>query len=300
MGGFNYGGYGDGTNWSKERGDGPAPGGGSHGTGGGNSGGSGQSNSALHWSVMNTGDTYKSKWGTVKINGLGDAVMDGVVITYENSSLVEDERGMLVYVLNSKLAKETKPFKNYGNNESLTNKKRAGKNPVSEYAIPKGIYESFLKGVVPNGYWINDGKVMTRITETYEINGGGKGNDRIGTRKRDVEIASLTNAYERGKKNGGGTNHGKSTQAYAPPLTWGPWVELAGSTGRNVYTINFDTESQAPSTFDVQIEYPGSDGTKSIKTMGPGSYQVTDNYGIGKERARFKSHSVGQNIRVNY
>lgn len=44
MGGFNYGGFGDGTNWSKERGDGPAPGGGSHGTGGGNSGGSGQSN----------------------------------------------------------------------------------------------------------------------------------------------------------------------------------------------------------------------------------------------------------------
>lgn len=299
MGGFNYGGYGDGTNWSKERGDGPAPGGGSHGTGGGNSGGSGQSNSALHWSVMKTGDTYKSKWGTVKINGLGDAVMDGVVITYENSSLVEDERGMLVYVLNSKLAKETKPFKNYGNNESLTNKKRAGKNPVSEYAIPKGIYESFLKGVVPNGYWINDGKVMTRITETYEINGGGKGNDRIGTRKRDVEIASLTNAYERGKK-GGGTNHNKSKQAYAPPLTWGPWVDLGESVGRNVYTVNFDTESDAPSSFDVQIEYAGSDGMKSIKTMGPGSYQITDNYGAGKDRARFKSHSIGQNIKITY
>lgn len=36
MGGFNYGGgKGDGTNWSKERGDGTTPGGGSHGTGGG-------------------------------------------------------------------------------------------------------------------------------------------------------------------------------------------------------------------------------------------------------------------------
>lgn len=33
MGGFNYGGYGDGTRWSSERGDGPAPGGGT-GTGG--------------------------------------------------------------------------------------------------------------------------------------------------------------------------------------------------------------------------------------------------------------------------
>lgn len=140
---------------------------------------------------------------------------------------------------------------------------------------------------------------MTRITETYEINGGGKGNDRIGTRKRNVEIASLTNAYERGKK-GGATNHGKSTQAYAPPLTWGPWVDLGSSVNRNVYTVSFDTKSQAPSSFDVQIEYAGSDGMKAIKTMGPDSYQITDNYGAGTDRARFKSHSVGQNIRVNY
>lgn len=35
MPGFNYGGHGDGTNWSSERGDGPEPGGGSRGTGGG-------------------------------------------------------------------------------------------------------------------------------------------------------------------------------------------------------------------------------------------------------------------------
>ncbi|WP_283603736.1 colicin-like pore-forming protein [Serratia proteamaculans] len=34
MGGFNYGGKGDGSGWSRERGDGPTPGGGSHGTGG--------------------------------------------------------------------------------------------------------------------------------------------------------------------------------------------------------------------------------------------------------------------------
>ncbi|ELK2379634.1 hypothetical protein RU030_004485 [Salmonella enterica] len=35
MPGFNYGGHGDGTSWSSERGDGPKPGGGSHGRGGG-------------------------------------------------------------------------------------------------------------------------------------------------------------------------------------------------------------------------------------------------------------------------
>ncbi|EFG8320749.1 TPA: hypothetical protein OQQ84_003833 [Shigella boydii] len=38
MPGFNYGGHGDGTGWSSERGDGPAPGGGMQGNGGGHSG----------------------------------------------------------------------------------------------------------------------------------------------------------------------------------------------------------------------------------------------------------------------
>ncbi|HAU2961131.1 TPA: hypothetical protein JC757_005084 [Salmonella enterica subsp. diarizonae] len=43
MPGFNYGGHGDGTSWSSERGDGPKPGGGSHGRGGGKNRGSGRS-----------------------------------------------------------------------------------------------------------------------------------------------------------------------------------------------------------------------------------------------------------------
>ncbi|OMP91100.1 hypothetical protein BZP36_22205 [Raoultella terrigena] len=40
MGGFDYGGAGDGTSWSSESGYGPDPGGGSNGSGGGDSGGS--------------------------------------------------------------------------------------------------------------------------------------------------------------------------------------------------------------------------------------------------------------------
>lgn len=48
MGGFNYGGYGDGTDWSSERGDGPTPGGGSQGNvGDGNQGNGNNSSTAM-------------------------------------------------------------------------------------------------------------------------------------------------------------------------------------------------------------------------------------------------------------
>lgn len=105
---------------------------------------------------------------------------------------------------------------------------------------------------------------------------------------------------ERDIKNNIGKNHSKSAQGWAPPLTWGPWVDLASHQGQDVYTISFDSESQAPSSFDVQIEYAESSQMKSVNTMGPGSYQVTDNDGAGTDRIRFKSHSIGQNVRINY
>ncbi|MCF6688289.1 hypothetical protein INS55_05700 [Raoultella terrigena] len=98
----------------------------------------------------------------------------------------------------------------------------------------------------------------------------------------------------------GGQNHGASTQAWAPPLTWGPWVDLASHQGTDVYTINFDTVSEAPSSFDVQIQYTGKNSMVTVNTMGPGSYQVINNDGAGTDRIRFKSHSLGQNISVQY
>lgn len=64
--------------------------------------------------------------------------------------------------------------------------------------------------------------------------------------------------------------------------------------------IHFNTISQAPSSFDVQIEYASSSQMKSVNTMGPGSYQITDNDGAGTDRIRFKSHSIGQIIRIDY
>ncbi|HDL6963403.1 TPA: hypothetical protein PXM28_002722 [Yersinia enterocolitica] len=91
-----------------------------------------------------------------------------------------------------------------------------------------------------------------------------------------------------------------TVQAWAAPLFWGPWVNLAGhSSSSTVYTVSFDTESDTPSSFDVEIEYTTESHLEQVFTMGPGNYQIKAS-GAGTDRIRFKSHSVGQVIRVNY
>lgn len=177
--------------------------GGSNGTGGGNNGGNGNGGSGvsgINWSVLKFGDTIQTKWGTIRIDSYGRPVMNGVIMTYENSSLIDDGSGGLVRAFNSDIQKDQSKPKNYGNNQSPSNPKYSGKNPVAEYRLPLDIYNSFLNGIIPKGYWLSNNKVMTQIVETYVIRGGGKGDDRLAERKYDAEIASLTNAYERGEK----------------------------------------------------------------------------------------------------
>ncbi|WP_302051718.1 colicin Z C-terminal domain-related protein [Photorhabdus heterorhabditis] len=61
-------------------------------------------------------------------------------------------------------------------------------------------------------------------------------------------------------------------QAWAPPLTWGPWADLLEHAGGpHPYTVSFDTISQAPSSFDVEIAYAANSGIRSVRTMGPSS-----------------------------
>lgn len=91
-----------------------------------------------------------------------------------------------------------------------------------------------------------------------------------------------------------------SEQAWAPPLTWGPWLNLQEHSGLARYSVSFDTDSQAPSSFDVEIEYATNTQMKRVNTLGPGSYHIADNDGAGIDRIRFKSHSTGQSIRVNF
>ncbi|WP_419793225.1 colicin-like pore-forming protein (plasmid) [Serratia fonticola] len=101
-----WGAYGDGTNWSKERGSGRQTGihwgGGSN--GGGNSGGNGgNGGGAASTSVkmLKSGESVTNKWGTVTINADGHPVMNGTVMTNFNSSLVDDGAYGVTRVLNS-------------------------------------------------------------------------------------------------------------------------------------------------------------------------------------------------------
>ncbi|MBS9433518.1 colicin Z C-terminal domain-related protein [Photorhabdus hainanensis] len=92
-----------------------------------------------------------------------------------------------------------------------------------------------------------------------------------------------------------------AAQAYAPPGFWGPWIDLQGWFGSShSVRYTFDTESQAPSTFSVEIQYVDEPTLKTIQTMGPGDYLVRSNGGIGIDRIRCKSHSTGQNIRITW
>lgn len=89
---------------------------------------------------------------------------------------------------------------------------------------------------------------------------------------------------------------------WAPPGTWGPYANLRGHTGDTPrsYTVEFTSESSAPSTFSAEIEYVDSNGLVTVQEQGPGSYTIQSSGGLGTDRIRFRSHSIGQNIRVIY
>ncbi|EJD7217374.1 hypothetical protein M0J92_RS21040 [Escherichia coli] len=72
------------------------------GSGHGNNGGQGNSNSSNSTStVMKPGESYLTPWGDVVINKDGRPVMNGVVMTEENSSMVNNPLGGVSRVLNS-------------------------------------------------------------------------------------------------------------------------------------------------------------------------------------------------------
>ncbi len=95
-----------------------------------------------------------------------------------------------------------------------------------------------------------------------------------------------------------------SAQAWAPPLFWGPWVEVfsqfgvAGADSDGYVTqvdIDFDTNSNAPSTFDIEIK----GGDSFISSSGPGSESVTITGNVATSiSVRCRSHSLGQNVMI--
>jgi hypothetical protein len=87
-------------------------------------------------------------------------------------------------------------------------------------------------------------------------------------------------------------------KAWAPPLGlgWSKWIEIYEHAGNRGFRVTFSSESQAKSTFDIEIKEGGSSITR--KYVGPVSIRVKskDCYCITK--VRLLSHTVGQNIRI--
>jgi hypothetical protein len=91
-------------------------------------------------------------------------------------------------------------------------------------------------------------------------------------------------------------------RGYALAFTWGPPVtlDIVTSTHSRPVTVKFETESQAKSSFDAEIEYWDFSLYKLdtvVATGGEAEFTFTPNC-ICYPRIRFKSHSVAQMIRV--
>ncbi|RXJ69638.1 hypothetical protein CRV08_02735 [Halarcobacter ebronensis] len=87
-------------------------------------------------------------------------------------------------------------------------------------------------------------------------------------------------------------------KAWAPPLGlgWGKWIDLYEHAGNRSVKVSFDSESQAKSTFDIEIKESGRNMTK--RYVGPTSVRVTSHDCYCITKVRFKSHTLGQNIRI--
>ncbi|WP_237730416.1 colicin-like pore-forming protein [Serratia marcescens] len=168
----------------------------------GNGGDSGGGNTGTtNKLIMKPGDVHTSRYGKVIINAQGQPTMNGVVMNYENSSVVDDGAGGATRVLNSIIDAAKPPAgQNFGNNASISDGRYAGKNPAADYTFPLAVFTAVRRGQIPPGFWLDNNKVMTEVTQKYEINGGGKGSDRTGYRKSNVAVPGLTNAYQQWQK----------------------------------------------------------------------------------------------------
>jgi len=90
-------------------------------------------------------------------------------------------------------------------------------------------------------------------------------------------------------------------QLWARPGAWGPWVELpAILSGQFRVRIDATTESNAPSTFEMEVEYFDESG-RHVTERGFGPFNfVTEKDATQQITFRAKSHSFGQNLRVSW
>lgn len=87
---------------------------------------------------------------------------------------------------------------------------------------------------------------------------------------------------------------------WAPPgRIWGPWVTIGNLIGGPLtYRVDFDTISSTPATFDAEIRYWRDTLQKSDIVVGPGTHLFTAGTCVCVQRIRFRSHALGQMIRI--
>lgn len=134
------------------------------GSGHGNNGGQGNSNSSGSTStVMKTGESYLTPWGDVVINNDGLPVMNGIVMTEENSTLVDNPFGGGSRVLNSLISDMPSLFaESSGNNNNNTASVNTAPTNAQVSDMDKS---SKVVGNVINEKQKQKNKIATRISE---------------------------------------------------------------------------------------------------------------------------------------
>ncbi|ENW9131400.1 TPA: pore-forming bacteriocin colicin K [Escherichia coli] len=134
------------------------------GSGHGNNGGQGNSNSSGSTStVMKTGESYLTPWGDVVINNDGLPVMNGIVMTEENSTLVDNPFGGVSRVLNSLISDMPSLFaESSGNNNNNTDSVNTAPTNAQVSDMDKS---SKVVGNVINEKQKQKNKIATQISE---------------------------------------------------------------------------------------------------------------------------------------
>jgi|SRR5690554_719647 len=86
---------------------------------------------------------------------------------------------------------------------------------------------------------------------------------------------------------------------WAPPMTWGPWIDVDHLFGGATIKLKFKTQSNVKSSFTVEVEYwNGQWQVDTVAIPGSGEHTLSVGNCACSVRARLKSHSVGQNVSI--
>jgi hypothetical protein len=84
-------------------------------------------------------------------------------------------------------------------------------------------------------------------------------------------------------------------KASAPPMTWGPWLEVGGAAGPVTFRISYEAEGDT--MVKGQVSYPTDDGMRVVEFMDSITVRTCDCY--GPIEVRFKGVPLGSSVMVS-